>query len=77
MILRDAAAVALPGLAAGIALALAFARFMKSVVYRVALFDPWSIAGAGGFLILVAFFSAWLPARRAAMADAAEALRSE
>jgi len=77
MILREAGAVALPGLAAGLALALAFARLMKSVVYRVPLFDPWSITSAGIFLILVALLSAWLPARRAAGVDAAAALRSE
>jgi putative ABC transport system permease protein len=77
MILRETAAVAMPGLTAGLVLALAFARFMKSVVYRVSLFDPWSIASAGIFLMLIALLSAWLPARRAARVDAAAALRSD
>jgi putative ABC transport system permease protein len=77
MILRGTAAVAMPGLAAGLVLALAFARYMKSVVYRVSLFDPWAIASAGIFLILIALLSAWLPARRAASVDAAAALRSD
>ena len=77
MILREAGLLALPGLAAGLLLALAFGRVMKSFVYELSPVDPISMAGAVIFLLLLIFFSAWLPARRAAAFDPARALRQE
>jgi len=77
MILRQALALTLPGLILGIALSLAFARVMKSLVYQVSPVDPLSIAGAGFFLLVLTFLSAWLPARKAAALDPALALRTE
>jgi ABC-type antimicrobial peptide transport system permease subunit len=77
MILREAVMLTIPGLAVGVALALAFARMMKSFVYQLSPADPISIVSAGVFLILVTFLSAWLPARRAAAVAPAMALRSE
>lgn len=43
MIVREAAAVAIPGLAAGMAISLAGARWMESLVYRVPVVDPLSL----------------------------------
>ena len=77
MILREAAALTLPGLIVGALLSLSFTRVMKSLVYQLSPADPVSIASAGAFLILLMFFSAWLPARRAAAVDPAMALRAE
>jgi len=77
MILRQALALTLPRLILGIALSLAFARVMKSLVYQVSPVDPLSIAGAGFFLLVLTFLSAWLPARKAAALDPALALRTE
>ncbi len=77
MILREAALLVAPGLAAGLFLALAFSSVMKSFVYRLSPADPLSLAGAAGFLILLTLFSAWIPARRAAAVDLANALRSD
>ena len=77
MILREAFALTLPGLIVGAVLSLSFARVMQSMVYRLSPADPMSIAGAGVFLVLLTFFSAWLPARRAAAVDPALALRAE
>lgn len=67
----------IPGLVAGALLALAFGGVMRSFVYRLSPTDPLSITSAGVFLVLLILFSAWLPARRAAAADPASALRSE
>jgi ABC-type antimicrobial peptide transport system permease subunit len=77
MILREAAVLTLPGLLAGVVLTLAFARMMRSLVYQTSAVDPLSIAGAGLLLLLLIFFSAWLPARRASAVDVATALRME
>jgi predicted permease len=76
MVLREAAIFIAPGLAAGLLLALAFSSVMKSFVYRLSPLDPWSLAGAAGFLILLTMISALLPARRAAAVDPATALRA-
>jgi predicted permease len=77
MILREAITLTLPGLIAGVILSLSFARVMKSLVYRLSPVDPLSIGAAAVFLAVVTFFSAWLPARRAAAVDPATALRAE
>ncbi len=66
MILREAAMLMAPGLAAGLILALAFSSVMKSFVYRLSPLDPLSLASAAGFLVLLTLISAWIPARRAA-----------
>jgi predicted permease len=77
MILREAGTVAIPGLLAGLALALGFARLMKSLVYRISPMDPASLTGAAVFLAAICLLSAWLPARRAAKVDPSIALRQE
>ncbi len=77
MILREAAMFIAPGLAAGLILALAFSSLMKSFVYRLSPLDPWSLASAAAFLVLLTLISAWIPARRAAAVDLATALRAD
>ncbi len=77
MILREAAMATLPGIVAGAALFLAFARLMQSLVYRLSPLDPASLAIAAASIILLTFVAAWLPARRAASVDPAHALRTE
>jgi predicted permease len=76
MILREAAVLIAPGLAAGLVLALVFASVMRSFVYRLSPLDPISLASAAGFLVLLTMISAWIPARRAAAVDLSTALRS-
>jgi ABC-type lipoprotein release transport system permease subunit len=77
MIAREGALVAVPGLAAGMVIALACARLMKSVVYRLSPMDPLSLTAAGVLLAVITMLSVWLPARRAARVEAGVALRSE
>jgi ABC-type antimicrobial peptide transport system permease subunit len=77
MILKEGAAVTLPGLAAGVAVSLACARLVKSVLYRISPMDPLSLAAAGAVLSVIAVLSVWLPARRAARVDPGAALRVE
>jgi len=77
MVLREGAAVTIPGLAVGIAGSLACARLMKSLLYRLSPMDPLSLAAAAVLLILITVLSVWLPARRAASVDPGAALRVE
>jgi len=69
--------VAIPGLAVGMAVSLACARLMKSLVYRLSPMDPLSLAAAGVLLSIITVLSVWLPARRAARVDVGVALRVE
>jgi predicted permease len=77
MILREAATLTAPGLALGLALALGFSSLMKSFVYRLSPLDPWSLASAAVFLILLTLMAALIPARRAAAVELATALRAD
>ena len=77
MILREALSLTGPGLIVGVLLSFAFARVMRTFVYQLSPVDPISIGCAGAFLIVLAFLSAWLPARRAAAVDPAVALRTD
>jgi predicted permease len=77
MILTEGAAVTVPGLAAGLAISLARARLMKSLLYRLSPIDPLSLAAAGLLLAVITVLSVWLPARRAARVDPGAALRVE
>ena len=65
------------GVTAGVTLALGLARLVRSQLYGVAPNDPWTLAGAGLVLALVALVSAWIPARRAAGVNPIDALRTE
>jgi ABC-type antimicrobial peptide transport system permease subunit len=76
LILREAFALTLPGLLVGLVLSISFAKIMKSFVYRLSPLDPLSMTGAAALLLLLIFFSAWLPAKRASAVDPATALRA-
>jgi putative ABC transport system permease protein len=71
---RGAALVAL-GSAIGVAAALVLARLLGSMLYRVGVNDPVSMAGAVGLLLIVGVLAAFVPARRASLTDPAAVLR--
>ena len=50
---------------------------LQSLLFRVSARDPRPLAAALVVLLLVAFFSAWIPARRAMRVDPMVALRHE
>jgi ABC-type antimicrobial peptide transport system permease subunit len=77
MILREAWLLALCGVAAGLAGALASGRFIGKLLYGVKAHDPATLAGAALVLMLVALAASWIPARRAAGIDPVRALRHE
>jgi ABC-type lipoprotein release transport system permease subunit len=69
--------VALAGVLAGLAAALAGGRLMSSLLYDVSPRDPVVFAATAVTLFGVATFACWLPARHAAHVSPVEALRAD
>ncbi len=77
MVLREAGRLAVLGVAVGLAVALALAQLVKSMLYGLKATDPASFVAAGGLLLSVAIIAAWVPALRASRVEPMEALRHE
>ena len=77
LVLRRGLALTFTGLVLGLGLALLTTRALSAALYGVAASDPATFVGVAAFLVLVALFATWLPARRAAGIDPAASLRSE
>jgi len=77
LIFREGTRSALPGIAAGLALATIVARLLARFLYGVHPFDPLTFIAAPLALIAVVFVASALPARRATRLDPLVALRSE
>jgi predicted permease len=77
LVMRQAGAMLLAGVAAGAALALASGRVLRGFLYGVTAHDGWTLVGAAALLSASGLVAAYLPARRAAYVNPAEALRGE
>jgi predicted permease len=77
LVLRDALFMLAVGTALGIAVSLAAARFVKSLLFGIEATDPVTLALAAAVLGISAVLAAYLPARRAAKMDPMAALREE
>ncbi|HKQ87296.1 MAG TPA: ABC transporter permease [Candidatus Acidoferrales bacterium] len=77
LVLFRGAGLALIGLAAGAAIALALARATGSLLYGVRPTDPLTFGTSAFFLLSVAIAACWIPARRAMRVDPMVALRNE
>jgi predicted permease len=77
LVLGEAGRLAVFGIAIGLACALAVTRLMQGLLFGVAPWDAATLAGVATVLGGCALVASYLPARRAASIDAAEALRSE
>ena len=77
LVLADSAKVVVPGAVVGLGAALAATRLVRSVLYGLEPTDPATLALSAALLLAVAGLAAYLPARRAAGIDPAEALRCE
>jgi predicted permease len=81
MVLREALALALAGIAIGLPAALALGRLAASripgLLFQLETTDPPTIALAALLLVLVAVLASYLPARRASRIDPMSALRNE
>jgi ABC-type antimicrobial peptide transport system permease subunit len=74
---RYGAGLAAVGVLIGLGAAVAVTRFMSSLLFGVGALDPLTYAGVALALAAAAVVASWLPARRAAAVDPAEALAAE
>ena len=77
LVIRQGMAVALVGVALGIASAYGLSRLVAGFLFEVAPRDPVVFAAVPLLLAAVALAGVWLPARRAARVEPAAALRLE
>ena len=77
LVLRRGVALAVGGIVAGGAAAIATSRFLSSLVYEVPPDDPITLVAAASLLVVVAIAACLLPARRAASTDPVVALRAD
>jgi predicted permease len=70
-------ALAVIGLLAGLAVALAGHRALQPFVFGISTTDPWGLAGALVLVLMVSIVAAEAPARRAMAVDTVQALRHE
>jgi putative ABC transport system permease protein len=77
MVLSNVARWTIAGAAAGLLGSWFCARLMQSLLFNVSPHDPILLGLALLLLLAVAFFSAWIPARRASHVDPLTALRHE
>jgi predicted permease len=77
LVMREAGAMLLMGVALGTVLALASGRLVGGFLYGVSAHDGKTLVAAATLLLISGLTAAYLPARRAAGADPMEALRAE
>lgn len=77
LIVRQAAANVLPGMALGALGALIFGRLLRSQLFGVSAGDPLTFLGVATLLVGIAALASYLPARRAARTQPGDALRIE
>jgi len=77
MVLADAARWTAMGAVIGVAGALFAVRLLQAMLYRVSAKDPMTMVAVVALLSAVALPAAWIPCRRAAHVDPAQAMRQE
>ncbi|MGE3489543.1 MAG: ABC transporter permease [Vicinamibacterales bacterium] len=77
MVMRQAGALAVTGVAAGLVTAALASRVLRAQLFEVAPTDLATYVAVGLGLLLVAFVASWIPARRAARVDPLTALRHD
>jgi putative ABC transport system permease protein len=64
-------------MASGLAITLAMARWLSSLLFEVSVTDPTIYTGASLMILVVAWLAGYVPARRAARVEPLQALRYE
>ena len=75
MIARQGARLGVAGVSIGLILAIALTRLLRGLLFEITPTDPATLAGTCCALLASAAVASWIPARRAAAVDPAEALR--
>jgi ABC-type antimicrobial peptide transport system permease subunit len=70
-------ALALVGIAIGLAGALALTRVMHNLLFGIEATDPLTYLAIAALLLIVAFFASYIPARRASRIDPMISLRCD
>ena len=76
MVLRQGMLLALAGIVLGVAASYVVTRMFSSMLFGVTATDPLAFLGVVAILAVFAMAASWLPARRAARAEAMDVLRS-
>ncbi len=77
LVMGQGFALALAGVALGVAIALASTRILASLLYGIGARDPLTIIAVASGLLVVALAACWVPARRAMRVSPLVALRYE
>lgn len=77
LVLRQGFALALGGIALGLAISFAATRLLQSLLYGIAASDPLTFVAVPLLLAAVAILASLLPARRATRVQPAAVLRRE
>ena len=77
LVLQEGAKMATVGAVIGIVASLGLTRLITKQLFGVSAHDPFTYAGVGGLLMLVAIAACYFPARRAARVDPMMSLRRE
>ncbi len=77
LVMRQGAALALAGVAAGVVAALALTRLMSTLLFGIAPTDPPTFVAIPLLLAAVALLATYVPARRATRVDPMQSLRYE
>ena len=77
MVMRQALALALAGIIAGVPLSIWAGTYLRSMLFELSPRDPATIAVTALVLIGVAALAGYVPARRAALVDPARALKQD
>jgi putative ABC transport system permease protein len=77
MVLGQGMSVAVVGICAGLAIAFALTRLLKTLLFEVSATDPKTFLLVASMLTVVALLACYLPARRATRVDPLVALKDE
>lgn len=77
LVLRRGLSLTMAGVASGLAGFAVAARLFDDMIYGISVFDPWTMGGAGGVLVVVAFVASAWPAWIAARLEPTAALREQ
>ncbi|HLJ46888.1 MAG TPA: ADOP family duplicated permease [Bryobacteraceae bacterium] len=77
LVLRQALAIVVAGIVAGLGLTIAMGRVLTGLVFGVSVYDPRLMGVSIAVLAFTAVAAAWIPARRASSVDPVIALRQE